>query len=375
MTDLTIDLDALRDNYRIAQRLASGAEVACVVKADAYGLGIKRIAPAFAAVGAKSFFVATAEEGAELRDILRPTAGEADIYILNGFFSSQGELYLLNHLRPCLASLEEIKEWRTIKRTSRRTGRRTSKSAKLPSALHIDSGINRLGISARDGGSISAQDIHDIDLALVMSHLACADNPENKMNQDQRKRFHDLRAQWHIDPKIPASLANTAGLFLGAEFALQMVRVGIGLYGGDPFEQPYADLPFRPVVHLTSFIAQTREIAIGEHVGYGASFCATQPTRIAVIPAGYADGYARAARNINVFISDQPAPVIGRISMDMLVADITDLPANLAKRGQKVELLGDNITIGEFARAANTIPHNIATGLGRRLSRHYIESQ
>ena len=352
---LTIDLDAVRDNYRAAQQRAPSAQTACVVKADAYGLGMKQIARKLCEAGAKSFFVATADEGAELRETLREPS--IDIYILNGFFSSQEKLFLAHNLRPCLASLEEINEWRAVKKP------------KLHPALHIDTGINRLGLSQRDCENINPESIQEIQPALIMSHLACADRPENKMNQEQLDLFNRLR---QIGKNIPASLSNTAGLFLGEAFALQMTRPGIGLYGGDPFEQPHADLPFRPVIYLTSLIAQTREIAIGESVGYGASFQAKRAARIAIIPAGYADGYARAAHNISVFIKGRAAPVIARISMDMLIADITDLPQNEAQRGQHVELLGANITISQLARAANTIPHNIATGLGRRLPRHYI---
>ena len=352
---LTIDLDAVRDNYRTAQRLAPSAQTACVVKADAYGLGMKQIAHTLSTAGAKSFFVATADEGAELREALRQS--NVDIYILNGFFSSQEKLFLAHDLRPCLASLEEVDEWRAVKKS------------KPPPALHIDTGINRLGLSPRDCKNISPEIIQEIKPALIMSHLACADRPENKMNQEQLDLFNRAR---QIGKNIPASLSNTAGLFLGEAFALQMTRPGIGLYGGDPFEQPHADLPFRPVIYLTSLIAQTREIAIGESVGYGASFQANRATRIAIIPAGYADGYARAAHNISVFINGRAAPVIARISMDMLIADITDLPHNEAQRGQHVELLGANITISQLARAAKTIAHNIATGLGRRLPRHYI---
>ncbi len=360
---LTIDLNALRDNYHAAQKLSAGALTACVVKADAYGLGIKQVSRALCDVGAKSFFVATAEEGAELRGALAPDKRNTAIYILNGFLAAQKNLFLSHHLRPCLASLEEINEWRELK------------SPKPPPALHIDTGINRLGISARDCEKITPAMIKDISPALIMSHLACADQPDNKMNQEQLTRFNVLRQKWAVAQDIPASLANTAGLFLDAAFALQMTRPGIGLYGGDPFEQPRAALPFRPVIYLTSFIAQTREIASGEGVGYGATFEAKRPMRIAIIPAGYADGYARAARGVDVYIQGRAAPLIGRIAMDMLAADITDLPPATTRRGAAVELLGAHITISAFARAAGTIAHNIATGLGRRLPRHYISDK
>lgn len=347
-TGLTIDLNALVKNYHTAKNMAADAITACVVKANAYGLGVEPIAKALARAGAKVFFVASVEEGIALRKILK----EVDIYVFNGLQPPDSVgLFLENNLRPCLNSAEEIKIWSNI-------------SLAPKPALHIDTGINRLGISIDELKSLNL----NLKLALIMSHLSCADTPKNPMNQIQYKKFYELARKY---PDIAASLSNSAGLFLGTKFNFQMTRIGIALYGGFPLETPLESQPFEPVVFFKSWVAQIRDIKAGEKVGYGASFVADKDSKIAIIPTGYADGYPRNVSNATVYIEGIKAPIIGRISMDMLIADITDCGQSIAA-GSLAELLGNKITISNLAKTTNTIPHAIITGLGSRQARHYI---
>ena len=359
---LTIDLDALAANYRHLRDLAAPAECAAVVKADAYGIGIAHAAPALWGAGCKTFFVATLTEAETLRALLP----EAVIYVFGGLLPGTAEAFHASGLRPVLNSAEEIREW---------AGYCARVGEKLPCAVHIDSGMNRLGLTASEVDAVAqAPDLWSaLTLSLVMSHLACADDSTHAKNERQRRIFDSLRARL---PKALTSLANSAGVLLGPDFAYDLVRPGIALYGGHP--QRRGQSPFRRVVHLKGRILQVRDVAPGETVGYGATRTIRRPSRVATVGVGYADGIFRALstkdgeEGLVVYIGPHPAPILGRVSMDLITIDVTDMPEALAQRGEWVELLGPNVSAHEFAVHAGTIDYEVLTSLGPRAVRHYI---
>lgn len=361
---LTVDLDALLSNYRQIEAAAPGREVAGVVKAKAYGLGLEPVARTLAAAGCRTYFVAEASEGAALRAILP----EATIYVLNGLFPGAGDTYAAHDLRPCLSSLAEVEEWRNA---AQRLDRR------LSAALHFDTGINRLGLLGADADRILTEDalLAGIDVTLVMSHLACADEENHPLNRRQLKRFQAIR---EVFPLVPASLANSAGLYLGEDYRFDLVRPGVGLYGGNPFTGK--DNPFRPVVRLEGRVLQIREIAEGETAGYGAAFEARRPTRLAIVSMGYGDGYFRSLGGATetpnrpvgrVYAAGRYAPVAGRISMDLMTVDVSELPESALRRGDLVELIGPHVSLEEVAARAGTLPYEVLTSLGDRYKRLY----
>ncbi|QHQ34824.1 alanine racemase [Algicella marina] len=328
---LTIDLDAIAANWRALDALsAASVETGAVVKADAYGLGIARVAPALAAAGARSFFVALAEEGAELRRILG--AGPS-IHIFSGHMPGDAPLLAAHDLIPLLNSVRQVKRHRQA----------------LPGrayGLQLNSGMNRLGI---EPGAVPP----GLAPVLTISHLACADTPHHPENARQRAAFA---------PEGRASLAATGGTLLGAEFHCDLTRPGIGLYGGYPFTAA------RPVVALDLPVIQTRTIAAGETVGYGATWRATRPSRIATVSAGYADGLIRAMGNrACLFHGTTACPLVGRVSMDVITVDITDT----ADRPESLSILGPQQRIDTLAEAAGTIGYEILTSLGTRYNRVY----
>lgn len=359
---LTIDLDALVANYRRLRELASPAECAAVVKADAYGLGLAQAAPSLARAGCKTFFVATLGEAKALRMLLPG----AVIYVFAGLMPGTAGQFHQHDLRPVLNSAEEIREWASFS---------ASKGEKLPCAVHIDSGMNRLGLSEQDVDAMAgAGDLWSaIKLALVMSHLACADEPKHPKSEAQLKAFDRLRARL---PKALASLANSAGILLGPAYAYDLVRPGIALYGGKPHRQ--GNNPFQPVVHLKGRILQVRNVAAGETVGYGATRTLKHASRIAIVSVGYADGLFRSLstkdgeEGLAVYIGAHAAPILGRVSMDLITVDVTLVPENLSRRGEWVELIGPNVPAQELAARAGTIDYEVLTNLGRRAYRRYI---
>jgi len=355
---LTVDLGALKVNWRHMRDRSMPAECAACVKGDAYGLGLERCALALWEAGCRTFFVATPEEGRKLR------AGVpgAVIYVLNGLMPGLARFYATHDLRPALTSLEEIAEW----------------AAAVPggkAALHIDTGINRLGLMVRDVEALTADPsrLAGLEVSLVMSHLAAADEPEAASNQAQRALFERLRP---LLPPAPASLANSPGIFLGAAYHYDLTRTGIALYGGNPFAR-HAN-PMQPVARLEATVLQVREVERGASVGYGGQWTASRDSRIAVIGVGYRDGLLRSLTSrpgdapAAVWIGGQRAPIVGRVSMDQITVDISDIPSGGVRRGATAELIGEHIGVDELARAAGTIAYEILTGLGSRFARVYI---
>ena len=360
---LTINLGALVANWLRLREMSQRAECAAVVKADAYGLGMEQAASALSRAGCKTFFVATIAEAGSLRALLP----DATIYVLGGLLTNTAPLFQLHNLRPVLNSEAEVKEWAEYCAAS---------GQPLPAAIHIDSGMNRLGLSALEVDAIApvASLWKMFELSLIMSHLACSDEVGHPKNERQRKIFDALRAKL---PSAPASLANSAGILLGRQHHYDMVRPGIAIYGGRP--QQTGDNPFQPAVTLFGRILQVRDVVSGETIGYGATRTLKSPTRIAVVAVGYADGIFRALstrddkEGLSVFIGGHAAPILGRVSMDLITVDVTTIPGDIARRGEWVELIGPNVSAQAMAHHAGTIDYEILTNLGTRALRRYID--
>ncbi|MBA3517969.1 MAG: alanine racemase [Rhizobiales bacterium] len=352
---LTIDLGALTANWRSLAAKAGPAECAAVVKADAYGIGAAQAVPALRAAGCRTFFVALPEEGRRARAV----APDAVIYVLNGFFSDAAALYREAALRPVLNSLEETESWARL-------------GGGAASAIQVDTGMNRLGLSLREAIGLARRKglLAAISPRLLISHLACADAPAHPLNVEQLALFKQLRAQF---PALPASMANSAGVFLGPDYHFDLIRPGIALYGAN-FAQNHPSL--NTVVTLSTRVLQIRQAPAGESVGYGAAERLKCDTRIAVLSAGYADGYHRATgssdarRGGSAHIRGRKVPILGRVSMDLIAIDVTDVVG--ASPGDRAELFGPNIPIDEVAGAAATIAYELLTGLSRRAERVYL---
>ena len=342
---LTVDLDAITANWRALDAMSSATvETAATVKANAYGLGIAPVARALAKAGVRTFFVAAAEEGAALRE----TVGEgARIFVYSGHMSGDTDIIGDLGLIPLLNSIEQMT-------------RHVESLPTRPFGIQLDSGMNRLGMEPEEWGAIRQIALQQRP-QLIMSHLACSDEPDHAMNSQQLNQFHELTAA----TGVPLSLAATGGTLLGANYHFDMTRPGIGLYGGLPFEDA------SPAVNLSIPVIQSRELEPGEPVGYGNSWIADEPTRIATISAGYADGILRAiSNNAVLFADDEPCPLVGRVSMDLITVDISHLD-HLPK---VLTLIGPNQTVDDLAEAAGTIGYEVLTSLGNRYARRYKDS-
>ncbi len=357
---LTIDLDAIVANWRKLESQGVPSECSAVVKANAYGCGAEPVARALTAAGCKTFFVATVDEARAARAATK----SATIYVLSGCFQNCGEVFAELNCQPVIGDLNELAEWDVFCRRSGWSG---------GAAIHIDTGMNRLGLTLQDAHGILPR-IHagDHGITLVMSHLACAENPQHPLNARQLTDFREIAQQF---TGVPASLANSSGCFLGSQFQFDLLRPGAALYGVNP--TPDADNPMRPVVDLKTRIIQVREVERGDTVGYGATWTARRPTRLAIVSTGYADGYFRTAgstdgtRSADVIVAGKRCPIAGRISMDLIAIDITDLPEKAARRGHMVTLLGDGITVDELGHHFGTIGYEVLTSLGHRYARVY----
>jgi alanine racemase len=357
---LTVDLDAIVANWRKLEKSAVPAECAGVVKADAYGCGADQVARALSNAGCKTFFVATLGEAA----IVRAAVPTAVIYVLDGFFQNTGDVYAKIDCRPVIGDLNELAEWDVFCRRTGWTG---------GAAIHIDTGMNRLGLTVAEAqGIVPRIDAGDHGITLVMSHLASAELLNNPGNAKQLAAFREIASAFS---GVPASLANSSGVFLGSQFQFDLVRPGAAIYGINP--TPEADNPMQGVVELKARIVQIRNLERGETVGYGGTWTARRPTRLAIVSAGYADGYFRAAsandgtRGAEVVVAGKRCPVAGRISMDLTAIDVTDLDKTAARRGHLVTLIGEGITVDELAHHFGTIGYEVLTSLGKRYARIY----
>jgi alanine racemase len=355
---LAVRLGTIAANYRALQDRAGKAEAAPVVKADGYGVGMDEIARQLAASGAKSFFVARLKEGIALRRLLPG----ARIFAFDGLKRDSAPAFAAHRIVPVLNTPAEIAEWSAHAQQS---------GASLDAAIQIETGMNRAGLDPDETAELAANAkpaLKSLHLVLVMSHLACADEPDHPLNRKQLERF---RAALATLPPARASLAATSGISLGRDYAFDLVRPGIGLYGGNP--QPAQANPYRMGVRLTAEILQRKQVAPGESIGYGATFTAERPTTIAIIAAGYADGLIRATgRSGHGVLAGRRVNFAGRISMDLAALDITGVPSHLADVGTEVELLGDSISLEELAEAAGTVNHEVLTSITPRAQRNYL---
>ena len=349
---VTIDLGALKTNYKTLADLAPRAETGAAIKADAYGLGLEACAGALWEAGCRSFFVARPREGEELRGVLP----EARIFVLDGLYAGQVAYYLEHQLTPALISMEEAREW-------------AAQADGAPCAIHVDCGINRVSFSHEAFVALVAERL-PLNIVLLMSHLASSEERDNSFNEEQRRRFEK---SWTLLPGIKASLANSSGVFLGDGFVLDLTRPGVALYGGNPL--PGKVNPMKPVVTLEARVMQVRDMPTGEATGYNSTWRAARDSRIALLGAGYRDGIPRRMSSIfgggaRVWIKGERYPIVGRVSMDMVAVDVT---GSAVQRGDWAEFFGSNIALDAAAATAGTISWELLTHLGNRYARRYLK--
>jgi alanine racemase len=358
---LTIDLSAIEANWRTLAGRTLPIESAAVVKADAYGCGLEAVTTRLAKAGCRTFFVADIAEGRQARAIAR----DAVIYVLNGLLPNTAQAFADANLRPVINGPAELAEWDAFM---------TGANWRGGAALHVDTGMNRLGLSPDEAVAVSARvQLENHGFTLLMSHLACAETPSHAMNDRQIRLFRELRILFR---GVASSLANSSGIFLGGSTVhCDLVRPGMALYGCNP--TPGKANPMRPVVELKGRIVQVRELKRGDTVGYGATFTAQRASRLATVAVGYADGILRSAaadRNksaAQVIVAGKRCPLVGRVSMDLISVDVTDVPDGRARRGDFVTLIGGDLGVDELATALGTISYEVLTRLGRRLHRVY----
>ena len=358
---LTIDLAAIQRNYRrLQQETGPATECAAVVKADAYGLGVAPVAGALAEAGARRFFVAQAEEGLQLRPLLP----RAVIFVLNGLQPGLERDIEAQNLIPVLNSLGEIALW---------TAHARSVGRPLPAAVHLDTGMSRLGLPRGEVETLISepQRLDGLQLELLVSHLACSDEPEHEANRRQLRLFQDWRRKL---PTAPASFANSCGIFVGADYRFDLARPGAALYGVNPLRN--RSNPMEQVIVAEAKILQVRDVDRGTTVGYGAMHRIEAPAaRLATVALGYADGYLRSSSGRGLaYLGDRQLRLVGRVSMDLITIDVTDLPRDAAHPGAWVELIGPHVPVDDVAERAGTIGYEILTSLGSRYARRYVGS-
>jgi alanine racemase len=352
---LTVDLDAIADNWQTLTRRLFAVECGAVVKANAYGLGLEPVTARLAKAGCKTFFVADVAEARRARSRAR----EAAIYVLNGFSPEAANAFAELNVQPVINSTVELAEWDAFIATQGWRG---------GAAIHIDTGMNRLGMSAEEAAALAPrlqQENHGI--TLLMSHLACAEVQDHPLNASQIRLFRELRMLYH---GVSASLANSAGIFIGDTAHFDVARPGAALYGINP--TPGRTNPMRNVLTLSGLVLQVRKVPQGESVGYGAAWNAKRASRIAVAALGYADGLLRAGSGPDrkaggsAIVAKKRCPIVGYISMDLTCIDVTDLPNNAVRRGDSATFIGEDLLIDEVAASAGTIAYEVLVRLGSR---------
>ncbi|MEM6712338.1 MAG: alanine racemase [Pseudomonadota bacterium] len=363
---LTIDLDAIADNWRMLAKLASHEDgsgaCAGVVKGNAYGLGLEPVSKALWNAGCRTFFVALPQEAFELRGYL----SEAAIYCLGGLTPGGAKDFTTCDVRPVLNTMEEVQEW-------------ASTGSQHLAALHVDTGMTRLGLALEETEALASNKalMGQLHLSHVMSHLACADTPDHPLNDQQIENFARVRA---LFPDIAGSLANSPGTLQDARFRHDLARPGIAIYGGQSMVP--APIKLNPVIRLEARVMQIRSAKAGAAVGYGAARTLDRDSRIAVLGVGYADGYHRLVGNTDdtetlrphVRFNGRAAPLVGRVSMDLIAVDVTEPDFDDLRPGMFVTMIDETITVDVVAGWANTIGYEVLTGLGQRYARTYVGS-
>ena len=355
MAQLSIDLQALAANYDILKsKVGAGCEVACVVKANAYGLGLAAVAKCLQDKGANSFFVATLPEAMELRMIVRQ---EATIAMLNGYDDEYAQLYTDNKITPVLNTIDEIN---TYKKHANHV------SEKLPAIAHIDTGMNRLGVKDNE---LKGENFDNLDMKALMSHFISSEVKDDTINEEQHRIFKEITSQF---PNIPKSLCNSSGVFLHDSYHHQMVRPGMALYGLNP--TPYQDNPMHNVVRVDAKILQIKTVKKGETAGYNATHRFDGETTLAIVDIGYADGFLRNLSNkASLYHKEIACPIRGNISMDLTIVDLGKVPdSDMPKAGDMLEVIGSHQTADDLARKAGTIGYEILTSLSRRTNHRFI---
>ncbi len=357
---LTVDLDAIVANWRNLAERVSPADCAAVVKADAYGCGLRQVAAALAKGGCETFFVAHIHEAR----IVRASAPDAVIYVLNGFPPGGASYFATSRLRPVIGSLAELVEWDAFCSVHGWTE---------GAAFHFDTGMSRLGLAIDEAPALSARlKTPGHGIALIMSHFACADTPEHPLNARQIQLFRELRMMFR---GVAASLANSPGIFLGTAAHCDLVRPGVALYGVNP--TPGSPNPMQPVVSLKGRLVQVRKVARGASVGYGATWTAPKDSRIAIVAVGYGDGHLCATAQpsgAHAIVAGTRCPIVGRVSMDLIAVDVTAVPEKSTRRGDFATLLGDGIGVDDLAAWSGMIGYEVLTGLGTRHHRVWTSS-
>lgn len=359
---LTIDLSAILANWRcINNQLGGHASAAAVIKANAYGLGAEKVGPMLYGAGCREFFVATFEEALATREYLEP---DARIYVLGGVRRGAERMFVQHALSPVLHTVEDIRRWLAIVKET---------TLPPPCAVKINTGMTRLGLEVQEWLAFltAADDLQALSPALVMSHLACAEEPDHPLNHQQLHQFQAVVAATR--PLLPAarfSLANSSGVYLGDAWHFDLVRPGAALYGINP--QPSKPSPLKPVVHLALPVLQVRELTSNVSIGYGASAQASAPTRLAVAAGGYADGLHRTIGRAGFGMLDQHrVPVVGRISMDATIFDVS--AANLEDEDKMIEVLNNELTVDGWTERTGALGYDILTSLGYRYQRRYVK--
>jgi alanine racemase len=357
---LTIDLAAIAANWQMLASSTMPVECAAVVKGDGYGCGLEPVTRVLSRAGCRTFFVADVAEGRRVRAI----APDAVIYVLNGLMPGSAPAFANQNLQPVINSAVELAEWDAFVAINNWRG---------GAALHVDTGMNRLGITLEEAVEIAQRlQSENHGFTLLMSHLACAETADHPMNERQIRLFREIRILYR---GLASSLANSSGIFLGGSVYCDLVRPGVALYGVNP--TPGSENPMHPVVELKGRIIQVRTVGKGETVGYGAAFTAGRASRIAVVAVGYADGFLRSAAAARgkpaaeVVVAGRRCPIAGRVSMDLLAVDVTDLPEGAARRGGLATLIGDGVSVDDLAARMGTIGYEVLTNLGRRYHRSY----
>ena len=360
---LTIDLPALQSNYRFIAERVSPAKASANIKADAYGLGIDVVVPALVEAGCSHFFVATISEGLSARI----SAPHATIYVLNSFSSDAAKAYEAHRLTAVLGSYEDIADFEKDLEDSLDL---------LAPALHIDTGMNRLGLTIDEARSFAERrksETSPLPFSLLMTHFIESEIHGSSITEKQVALFDDMRRMF---PHVPASLSNSSGVFLNQTITYDLVRPGYALYGGNPC--PDKKNPMRPVIRIEAPILQIRYAKKGTPIGYGGEITVKRDTRIATLSIGYGDGYPRGAKNTDTkigaecLIAGQRCKILGRVSMDLIMADITDCPEGAVKRGDHAVMIGDDITLDEVAAKSGTIGYEILVHLGPRFRRRVL---
>jgi len=355
---LTINLEKLAANYRLFQsKVGTHCDVAGIIKANAYGLGLKQVSGQLKKLNCPLFFVATLDEALELRGYDPDTP----IAVLGGLMSNAESTYIEHNITPILNTPIDIKNWNDYA---------AQHNKKLDAILHCDTAMNRLGLSTEETKDfVQNRDLfNNIDITMVMSHFACADDFNHPLTTQQADDFETLAKNF---PNAKKSLANSSGLFRNPQYHYDMVRPGYSLYGGNP--TPETSNPMHSVVTLQSRILQIRECKKDQSIGYGATHQFNTDTRTATLALGYADGFLRSSSaKAIVYYEGQPCPVLGRVSMDLVSIDISHIKGKQPRQGEAIEILGKYQSIDDLADTAGTIGYEILTSLGKRYKRHYV---